>query len=66
MRNTVLFTDEGSGWTRVTLRSETYGATTAEEMARFLEERGGMTKGWSGSFDKLEARLRTRMAYMAG
>ena len=29
--------------------------TTAEEIATFAKQRGGMTQGWTGSFDKLEA-----------
>ncbi len=53
----VLFTEEGEGQSRVTLRCEASGAVTAEELDVFLRERGGMTRGWSGSFDKMEEML---------
>jgi hypothetical protein len=33
------------------------GDATAEEMATFVAGRTGMTMGWTGSFDKLEAVL---------
>ena len=33
---------------------EPYGPTTPEELATFIKARGGMTQGWTGSFDKLE------------
>lgn len=51
----VEFTPEGAARTRVTISSEPYGPTTQEEVNSFTRERGGMTKGWSGSFDKLQA-----------
>ncbi|MFN0106109.1 MAG: SRPBCC domain-containing protein [Bryobacteraceae bacterium] len=54
---TVAFTPENPDRTRVTISSEPYGATTHEELDFFNKERGGMTKGWTGSFDKLEALL---------
>ena len=41
----------------MTVTWEPYGATTPEELAAFIDERGGMTQGWTGSFDKLEALL---------
>jgi hypothetical protein len=41
----------------VTVVWEPYGATTREELETFLKSRGGMTQGWTGSFDKLEAHL---------
>lgn len=56
MVTTVVFADEGEDRTRVTVCSEASGAT-AEEVALFKGERGGMTAGWTGSFDELEARL---------
>jgi uncharacterized protein YndB with AHSA1/START domain len=57
LRNTVLFTAEGPDRTRVTLTTEPHGAATAEELASFTGERAGMTLGWSGSFDALDALL---------
>ena len=57
MLTTVLLTPEGPTQTRVTVRWEAFGSATAEEMAAFVAEKGGMTMGWTGSFDKLEALL---------
>jgi uncharacterized protein YndB with AHSA1/START domain len=54
---TVLLTEEGPERTRVTVTMEPYGKTTAEELAFFVQLRGGMTMGWTGSFDKLEELL---------
>lgn len=54
MLTTVTLTPESEDRTRVTVSSEPYGATTPEELDFFKTERGGMTKGWTGSFDKLE------------
>jgi uncharacterized protein YndB with AHSA1/START domain len=54
---TVTLTAEGASQTRVTIRWEVFGAATDAEVAAFVAERGGMTKGWTGSFDKLEAAL---------
>ncbi len=53
------FTAEGENQTRVTVTWDCYGDTTAEELATFVKERGGMTQGWTGSFDKLEEYLTT-------
>jgi uncharacterized protein YndB with AHSA1/START domain len=50
----VQFTEEGPTQTRVTLRSSVFGSAAPHELAAFVEERAGMTKGWTGSFDKLE------------
>jgi len=36
---------------------EPHGAATDAEVATFVQGRGGMTMGWTGSFDKLEALL---------
>jgi hypothetical protein len=36
---------------------EPHGATTREELHAFIKEKGGMTQGWTGSFDKLDAYL---------
>jgi uncharacterized protein YndB with AHSA1/START domain len=30
----------------------------ADELKAFIDERGGMTQGWTGSFDKLEDLLK--------
>ena len=51
---TVIFAAEGDAQTRVTVRSEVFGAASPAEVAAFVAERGGMTKGWTGSFDALE------------
>ncbi len=57
MLTTVDFSPEGADGTRVTITSEPYGSTTQEELNAFINERGGMTKGWTGSLDKLESKL---------
>jgi uncharacterized protein YndB with AHSA1/START domain len=54
---TVLFTEEAPAETRVTVRFDLHGAQTPEEVATFVAERAGMTTGWSGSFDALDALL---------
>ncbi len=54
MRTTVDFTPEDPDTTRVTVTWEAYGPVTAEEIAAFVQMRGGMTQGWTGSFDKLD------------
>lgn len=54
LRTTVDFTAENANCTRVTVSMEPYGPTTQEEVDFMINERGGMTKGWTGSFDKLE------------
>ena len=57
MLTTVELTAEGPGRTRVTVTWEPHGATTREELETFIKSRGGMTQGWTGSFDKLDAHL---------
>lgn len=57
MQTTVEFTAEGDHRTRVTVTWEPIGEVSDAELQAFLKERGGMTKGWTGSFDKLEAYL---------
>ena len=47
----------GPARTRVTVTWEPHGATTREELETFIKAKGGMTQGWTGSFDKLEALL---------
>ena len=54
---TVSFASEGEAQTRVTVRSEIFGAARPDEVAAFVAERGGMTRGWTGSFDALEEML---------
>lgn len=55
--NVVQFTTEDDGQTRVTITSEAHGKATTEELAAFIQERAGMTQGWTGSLDQLEALL---------
>lgn len=57
MLTTVTMEPESEGFTRVTVVTEPYGPITQDERDAFNQERGGMTKGWTGSFDKLEDRL---------
>lgn len=57
MLTTVIFSEEGPDHTRVTVTWETHGQTTREELETFIREKKGMTQGWTGSFDKLEAYL---------
>jgi uncharacterized protein YndB with AHSA1/START domain len=60
MLTTVKLTAEGPSRTRVTVTWEPHGATTPEELETFIKSRGGMTQGWTGSFDKLESYLAKR------
>ena len=57
MLTIVTFSAEGPEHTRVTVAWEPFGPTTREELETFIKARAGMTQGWTGSFDKLEARL---------
>jgi uncharacterized protein YndB with AHSA1/START domain len=57
LKTTVLFSEEAPGRTRVTVTSEPHAAATPAEVAAFVAERAGMTRGWSGSFDALDALL---------
>lgn len=57
MLTVVKLTAEGPQQTRVTVIWEPYGPTTPEELETFIQARAGMTQGWTGSFDKLEAYL---------
>jgi uncharacterized protein YndB with AHSA1/START domain len=59
MLTTVKLTPEGPERTRVTVTWEPIEATP-EEIATFVKARGGMTQGWTGSFDKLEAHLASK------
>jgi uncharacterized protein YndB with AHSA1/START domain len=56
MRSTVELAAEAEQATRVTVRWEPEEAT-AEDLAEFVNQRAGMSGGWTGSFDKLEALL---------
>jgi uncharacterized protein YndB with AHSA1/START domain len=60
MLTTVKLSAEGPDQTRVTVTWEAFGATTREELETFIKARGGMTQGWTGSFDKLEEYLVNR------
>jgi uncharacterized protein YndB with AHSA1/START domain len=57
MLTTVELAAEGPGRTRVTVTWEPYGPATREEVETFIKAKGGMTQGWTGSFDKLESFL---------
>jgi uncharacterized protein YndB with AHSA1/START domain len=57
MLTTVVFSEESPGRTRVTVTWEPQGDVSRDELATFIKEKSGMTQGWTGSFDKLEAYL---------
>ncbi len=57
MLTLVQLAEEGPERTRVTITWEPHGAITPEELDTFIKARGGMTQGWTGSLDKLEAYL---------
>lgn len=57
MLTTISLHAEGPEQTRVTVEWEAYGHVTREELETFIAERAGMTRGWTGSFDKLDALL---------
>ena len=52
---TVGFTEEAPDQTLVTVTTEPQGETTPAQVEAFVRERTGMTLGWTGSFDALEA-----------
>lgn len=54
---TVLFAEDAPGRTRVTVTTEPHGPATATAVEAFVRERTGMTLGWTGSFDALDAAL---------
>lgn len=60
MLTVVELTEEGPDQTRVTVTWEVHGKANAEERATFHKAKGGMTQGWTGSFDKLEDVLAKR------
>lgn len=53
----VAFTEEGPDQTRVTVTWTPCETATPEEIDVFVKAKGGMTMGWTGSFDKLDALL---------
>lgn len=57
MLTIVEFNAEGPDRTRVTVTWEPHGKVAPEDLDTFIKARGGMTQGWTGSFDKLEAYL---------
>lgn len=57
MLTKVQMTSEGPQKTRVTITWEPFGTCTKDELDTCLAARGGMTQGWTGSFDKLEEYL---------
>lgn len=57
MLTTVSMTEEGANQTRVTVTWEVFGKATPDEVDTFRNARPGMTQGWTGSFDKLDALL---------
>jgi uncharacterized protein YndB with AHSA1/START domain len=57
MLTTVTLTEEGPERTRVTVKWDLLDTVTPEERDMFTKSRGGMTQGWTGSFDKLDAHL---------
>lgn len=57
MMTVVNFAEEGPNQTRITITWEPTGDVSAAELAAFVKEKGGMTMGWTGSFDKLETYL---------
>ncbi len=57
MLTTVELSEETPETTRVTITWEVYGEATAAERETFHTAKGGMTQGWTGSFDKLEEYL---------
>jgi uncharacterized protein YndB with AHSA1/START domain len=57
MLTTVVLEAEDTNRTRVTVTWEVFGEANAAERATFHNTKGGMTAGWSGSFDKFESYL---------
>jgi uncharacterized protein YndB with AHSA1/START domain len=55
MLTTVSLTAEGAHQSRATVLWEVFGMATPEEISTFCDARAGMTQGWTGSFDKLDA-----------
>ncbi len=60
MRTQVTLTPDGPHHTRVRIEWEPFGDVTPSEVEAFAAGRAGMTAGWAGSFDKLDALLAQR------
>lgn len=60
MLTTVVLEAEEVNRTRVTVTWEVFGEANATERDTFHNAKGGMTVGWTGSFDKLEGYLLER------
>ena len=60
MLTTVVLEAEDINRTRVTVTWEVFDEATATERDTFHNAKGGMTVGWTGSFDKLESYLLER------
>jgi uncharacterized protein YndB with AHSA1/START domain len=60
MHTTISLEAEGADKTRVTIKWEIEDNATAVERETFHKGKGGMTLGWGGSFEKLEAYLSSR------
>lgn len=58
MKTTVTLCEEGSMQTRVTIEWEVFGKANEKERKTFSSAKSGMTQGWTGSFDKLDAYLK--------
>lgn len=65
MMTIVEFHAEDDNQTRVTIKWEPYGDVTQKELDVFIAARGGMTEGWTGSLDRLEAALSDRLRNIA-
>lgn len=57
MLTVVTLSEEGPAQTRVTVEWAPGDTATPVEVDTFVQGRSGMTQGWTGSFDKLEAGL---------
>ena len=55
MLTTVTLNPESPDTTRVTIKWEVFGDANAAERETFRNAKGGMTQGWTGSLEKLEA-----------
>lgn len=54
MLTTITMVQEDAEHTRLRVQWEPFGKFSAEELATFVQQKAGMTQGWTGSFDKLE------------
>jgi len=50
---------EGHDKTRVNVTWEAHAAATKEEIEAFVKAKSGMTRGWTGAFEKLEEHLKS-------